>query len=134
MATIKTIYPGGLRTLATHLKSGTQITTDAPVDNCGKGEYFSPTDLVAAALGSCMLTIIGIAANNHGFSIDGSEVEITKIMGTEPRRITEIVIDINLPKINYSDKQKRIIEECTKNCPVGKSLHPELKQTIKINY
>ena len=134
MATIKTIYKGDLRTVATHLQSGNQIITDAPVDNCGKGEYFSPTDMVATALGSCMLTIIGIAATTHKFSIDNTEVTITKVMGAEPRRIAEIILEFNFPKNNYTEKEKKIIEQCTKNCPVGKSLHPDLKQTIKLNF
>lgn len=134
MPTIKTIYTGDLRTVATHLQSGKQITTDAPVDNCGKGEFFSPTDMAAAALGSCMLTIMGIAANNHKFSIDNTEVTITKIMGTDPRRIIEIILEFDFPENNYTDKEKRIIEQCTQNCPVGKSLHPDLKQTIKLNF
>jgi len=134
MPTIKTIYKGDLRTVAAHLQSGKQITTDAPTDNCGKGEYFSPTDLTAAALGSCMLTIMGIAANTHKFSIDNTEVTITKIMGTDPRRIIEIILEFDFPENNYSDKEKKIIEQCTQNCPVGKSLHPDLKQTIKLNF
>jgi putative redox protein len=134
MPTIITLYKGELRTVATHIKSGKQITTDAPVDNCGKGEYFSPTDMVAAALGSCMLTIMGIAAGNNNFSIKDTSVEITKIMGAEPRRISEIILDFYFPKNNYSEKEKKIIENCTLNCPAGKSLHPELKQTIKLNF
>lgn len=134
MPTIKTIYSGELRTLATHLKSGKQIITDAPTDNQGKGEYFSPTDMVAAALGSCMLTIIGIEAERFKFSIKDTTVEITKVMGTEPRRIKEIILDFNFPKNNYSEKEKIIIKNCTLNCPVGKSLHPDLKQTIKLNF
>jgi putative redox protein len=134
MPTINTVYLGGLRTQATHFKSGKQIITDAPVDNCGKGEYFSPTDMVASALGSCMFTIIGIAAEAHNFSIKNATVEITKIMGTHPRRITEIILDFNFPKNNFSDKEKKIIKECTLNCPVGKSLNPGLKQSIKLNF
>lgn len=134
MPTIKTIYQGELRTLATHVKSGKQIITDAPTDNCGKGESFSPTDMVATALGSCMLTIIGIAADAHGFSIKDTEVEITKIMGTNPRRIIEIVLDFKFPPNNYSEKEKRIIEESARTCPVAKSVHPDLKQTISFNY
>lgn len=134
MPTIKTIYTGDLRTIAEHLQSGEKITTDAPTDNFGKGEYFSPTDMAAAALGSCMLTIIGIAAKNHKFSIDNTELTITKVMGTEPRRIVEIILEFGFPKNNYSDKEKKIIEQCTLNCPVGKSLHPDLKQTVKLNF
>lgn len=131
--TIKTVYLGGLRTEAKHLQSGASIHTDAPLDNHGKGENFSPTDLVAAALGSCMLTIIGIAAQTHGFNIDGTQVEITKVMGTAPRRIAEIILKFNFPG-NYTDKEKKIIEAAARECPVAKSLHTETKQTITFNY
>ncbi len=134
MPTIKTVYLGELRTQATHIQSSKIIITDAPLDNCGKGEYFSPTDLVAAALGSCMLTIIGIAANTYNFSIKDTVVNITKIMGTEPRRITEIILEFNFPNNNYNDKEKEIIKYCIENCPVAKSLHPDLKQTVKLNF
>lgn len=134
MPTVKTIYLDELRTLATHVQSGKQITTDAPVDNQGKGEYFSPTDMTAAALGSCMLTIMGISAERNGFSIKDTKVEITKIMGTNPRRIAEIILDFNFPENNYTEKEKNLIRECANNCPVGKSLHPDLKQTINLNF
>lgn len=133
MATIKTIYQGNLRTQATHLQSNSSIITDAPSDNHGLGEAFSPTDLVATALGSCMLTIMGISAKAHGFDVDGTQVEITKVMGTDPRRIVEIIVTLNFPA-DYSDKHKRIIEACAKECPVANSLHPDLKQTITFNY
>lgn len=132
--TIKTVYKGGLRTEATHLQSGTTIYTDAPVDNHGKGESFSPTDLLAAALGSCMLTIMGIAADAHGFSVDGTQVDITKIMNPSPRRVGEVVVNFNLPKNNYTDKQKKLIEAAAASCPVAMSLHPQLKQTVVFNY
>ncbi|MCX6162538.1 MAG: OsmC family protein [Ignavibacteriae bacterium] len=133
MPTSHIIYKGELRTNATHLKSGQTIITDAPVDNHGKGEAFSPTDLLATALGSCMLTIMGLAAEEHNFSIDGTTVEVTKIMGENPRRVTEVILDFKFQADNYSEKEIIIIEACTKNCPIGKSLHPELKQTINLN-
>jgi uncharacterized OsmC-like protein len=132
--TIETIYSGGLRTQATHLQSSTPIITDAPIDNNGKGEAFSPTDLLAASLGSCMLTIIGIAANTHGFSIDGTKLHITKIMATDPRRVGEVVIDFHFPKNSYSEKEVKIIEKAAATCPVALSLHPDLKQTINFNW
>lgn len=132
--TIKTIYKGGLRTEATHLQSGATIITDAPTDNHGKGEGFSPTDLLCASLGSCMLTIIGIAAGVHGFSIDGTSVEITKIMNPAPRRVGEIVVVFNFPKNGYTDKEKKIIEAAAASCPVAMSLHPDLKQNVTFNY
>ncbi len=130
METVKTIYTGELRTKATHVKSSETIITDAPVDNQGRGEAFSPTDLLAAALGSCILTIIGIAAREHGFSIDGITAGITKIMESSPRRVGEIRIDLNFPNVVYTDKQKRIIRNAAKTCPVALSLNPELKQSV----
>lgn len=134
METARTIYSGNLRTEAMHIGSGVTITTDAPVDNQGKGEFFSPTDLVAASLASCMLTIIGIAARTHGFSIDGTEAAITKIMLSNPRRIGEVKVEFNFPDISYTDKQKEIIERAGRSCPVALSLHPDLKQNISFNF
>ncbi len=132
--TIHTVYIGDLRTEATHVRSGIKMITDAPPDNKGKGESFSPTDLLATALGSCMLTIMGIAAREHGFNIDGTEVRIWKIMVADPRRVGEVKIDLTFPKNNYSDKQKKIIERSAYTCPVYLSLHPELKKTIMFNF
>jgi len=134
MATSKITYTGELRTLSVHLKSGTEIITDAPVDNQGKGEAFSPSDLLATSLGNCMLTIVGIAARTHGFNIDGTTAEITKVMGTDPRRVTEIIVNLQFPANHYSDKQKEIIERSAKTCPVAYSLHPDIKQEITFNY
>jgi len=116
----------------THLQSGESVITDAPIDNNGKGEAFSPTDLVASALGSCMLTIMGIAAREHNFSIDGTTASITKIMASDPRRISEVQIQLKFPEITYTQKQKRILEKISKTCPVALSLHPELKQTVDL--
>lgn len=133
MTTVKTTYLGELRTEAQHLQSGTKIITDAPSDNNGKGEAFSPTDLLATALGSCMLTIMGIASRVHGFEIDGTELNITKVMGTAPRRVVEIIIELNFMH-SYDAKHKKIIESAAKECPVANSLHPDLKQTLIFNY
>ncbi|MBU2557623.1 MAG: OsmC family protein [Bacteroidetes bacterium] len=132
MATIHTTYISDLRTKMTHLQSGESVITDAPIDNNGKGEAFSPTDLVASALGSCMLTIMGIAAREHNFSIDGTTASITKIMASDPRRISEVQIQLKFPEITYTQKQKRILEKISKTCPVALSLHPELKQTVDL--
>lgn len=132
--TIETIYTGELRTQATHLASQNTIITDAPLDNNGKGEAFSPTDLLAASLGSCMLTIMGIAANTHGFSIDGTKISITKIMAANPRRVGEIIVDFTFPTNNYNDKEKMLIEKAAASCPVALSLHPDLKQTVQFNW
>ncbi len=134
MATSKITYTGGLRTSSVHLKSGIEIITDAPVDNQGKGEAFSPTDLLATSLGNCMLTIVGIAARTHGFDIDGTSAEITKIMGENPRRVTEIVVNLQFPANNYSDKDREIIERSARTCPVAHSLHPDIKQQITFGY
>lgn len=127
-------YTGDLMTRWVHLKSGSEIITDAPVDNQGKGSAFSPTDTVATALASCMLTIMGIAARTHGFSIDGAKAGITKIMNNNPRRIGEIIIQIDFGDHQYSEKEKKILEHCTKTCPVALSLHPEIKQSISLNF
>lgn len=132
--TVKTIYKGDLRTEATHLQSSTTITTDAPSDNQGRGESFSPTDLLATALGSCMLTIIGIAAKTHGFNIDGTELHTTKVMATDPRRVGEVILEFNFPKNNYSDKERKIIEAAAHSCPVAKSVSEAMTQTIIFNY
>lgn len=122
-----------MRTEATHLQSGSMIVTDAPTDNNGKGEAFSPTDMVAAALGSCMLTIMDMAARRLGLDITGTRLEITKVMASEPRRIAEIKIDFHLPG-DYSDKEKAILTRAADTCPVSKSLHPDLRQTITYHY
>lgn len=129
--TSEVIYQGDLRTSATHLQSGNSIETDAPTDNNGKGERFSPTDLVATALASCMMTIMGIAARNHGFNIDGTKCTVEKIMVPDPRRIGEIKIDMTFPaEQSYDDKTKAIIERAAMTCPVFESLHPDCKKTI----
>lgn len=134
METAKIIYPGQLRTQAMHLQSGSEIITDAPVDNQGKGEAFSPTDLVATALGSCMMTIMGIAAQTHNFNVDGTKLRVTKIMRSDPRRIGEVIIDIDFPQTEYTQKQKKILQTCADTCPVALSLHPDVKQTVRLNF
>ena len=135
MQTASIIYNGELRTTATHLKSGTVIETDAPVDNNGKGERFSPTDLVASALGSCMLTIMGIKARESNWAIDGTKVSVLKIMGTEPRRITGITVVFDFPAgHNLGEKERTILERAALNCPVAKSVHPELVQDVTFNW
>lgn len=135
MATSKVLYNGGLRTTATHLQSSTDIITDAPLDNQGKGEAFSPTDLLATSLTSCMFTIMGIVARTHKIDIDGASAEVTKIMGTEPRRVTEIHVNFTFSnKANYSDKQKKILENAAITCPVNQSLHPDIKKSINFGW
>jgi putative redox protein len=132
METAKTIYKGDLRTEITHLRSGSVITTDAPVDNKGKGENFSPTDLVASALGSCIFTIMGIAAREHDFSIDGATCTITKIMTEKPRKIGEIRIEFDFTGNDYTEKQKKILDYIVKTCPVALSLNESLFQNVTL--
>jgi uncharacterized OsmC-like protein len=134
MVTIQTLYQGDLRTIARHVASGNELLTDAPLDNKGRGETFSPTDLLATSLGSCMITIAGIAAREHGFSIDGTRIDITKIMANDPRRVSEIIVELHFPANNYTMKQKELIRHACLNCPVAKSLHPDLKQTVVFNF
>lgn len=134
MATIESIYLGDLRTEAVHQLSGNKLITDAPLDNKGKGEAFSPTDLLASSLGSCMLTIMGIAAREHGLNIDGATCSITKIMGSDPRRVTEVQIEFNMTQNDLSEKHRSILERSAITCPVAKSLHPDIKQIISFNY
>lgn len=133
MVTIETVYQGTLRTQAKHVQSGTEILTDAPVDNQGKGEAFSPTDLLAAALGSCMLTIMGIAAREHQINIENTTCSITKIMAANPRRVGEIVVDLKFPE-TYADKQQKILERAALTCPVYLSLHPDIKKTVSFGW
>ena len=133
--TSKLIYKGDLRTEATHMLSGTVIETDAPPDNNGKGERFSPTDLVATAMAACMCTLMGIAARTHNINIDGVECEIYKIMVANPRRIGEVRVDLHFPKnITYTDKEKAILERAALTCPVIESLHPDLKKTVAFDW
>jgi putative redox protein len=134
METAATIYKSDLRTEITHCRSGSVIITDAPVDNKGKGENFSPTDLVASALGSCIFTIMGIAAREHEFSIDGTTCKITKIMTESPRKIGEIKIDFDFTGHEYSDKQKKILEYCVKTCPVALTLNESVYQNVTLHF
>lgn len=134
MTTIKTIYLGELRTENEHLQSGNKLLTDAPTDNRGKGEYFSPTDLLATALGSCIMTIMGITARDNNIDISGTQVDVTKIMASDPRRVAEVVVEFTFPEKNYSDEEKRIVESVAGTSPVPLSLHPDLKQIIRFNW
>ena len=126
-------YKGELRTEAVHLKSGKTIITDAPIDNQGKGEAFSPTDLVATALASCMLTIMGIVAERDGIKLEGTIAEVEKIMAENPRRIGEIKIKIKFSqKLNPEEREK--LERAAKTCPVSGSLNENLKETFEFIY
>lgn len=134
MYTSKVIYQGELRTNATHLKSGTQIFTDAPTDNHGKGEAFSPTDLVATALASCMLTIMGIEANALGINLVGSAINVTKKMGIGPRRINGIDLEITITGNALDSQTKQLLEQAALNCPVAKSIHPDIRLQVSFVY
>ena len=131
---IKGQYKGGLRNEMTHLKSNNTIFTDAPTDNHGKGEAFSPTDLVCGALAACMMTIMGITAQTHEFDIDGATYEVQKTMATEPRRIGQIDIVINFPKHDYTDKQKAMLKAAADTCPVAKTLGSEVVVNVSMNF
>lgn len=128
--TSKVVYNGVLRTTATHLKSSTNIITDAPTDNHGKGEAFSPTDLVATSLASCLLTVMGIKAAAMELDMDGATADITKIMASNPRRIEEIKVVVNMPNRAFSDKDKKILEHVARTCPVANSLSEKMVQSI----
>lgn len=133
--TSQVVYTGDLRTQATHLRSGHEIETDAPVDNHGKGERFSPTDLVATALAACMVTTIGIGGKAHNLDIDGAVCQVEKIMLSDPRRIGEVKVTMDFPRgQQYTDKEKKIIENIAMTCPVLISLHPDCKKTLTINW
>lgn len=134
MTTVKTTYLGDLRTENIHLQSGSRIITDAPTDNRGKGEAFSPTDMLATALANCIMTIMGIKAMDNGFDITGTEIEITKIMASDPRRVDEVIMEFNFPQRNYTAEQKQMIESVAGISPVPLSVHQNLKQTINFNW
>lgn len=133
--TIKTQYLGDLRTEATHIQSNTVILTDAPVDNNGKGEAFSPTDLVASALGSCMLTIMGILAKREEIQLEGTTLEITKVMQANPRKISEIIVNFKVANGDkLSDVQKQKLINAAHTCPVALSLASDIKQTVNFEW
>jgi uncharacterized OsmC-like protein len=133
MPTSKVTYLGELRTSSVHLQSGSEIISDAPIDNNGKGEAFSPTDTVANGLASCMFTVMGIKAREMGVDFSGSTAEVTKVMAAEPRRISEIHVTFNM-NIEADDKTKTILERTALTCPVHYSLHPDIKREIVFNW
>ncbi len=134
MEIAKIDYIGDLTTESVHLKSGIKINTDAPIDNNGKGQAFSPTDLLCASLGSCMLIIMGIVADKNNICIKGTRISLSKIMSSEPRRVSEIVLEFQMPENDFSDKEKQLLQNAALNCPVAKSLASEIKQSVKFNY
>jgi putative redox protein len=133
MSTSKVTYLGNLRTECEHLKSGSTYITDAPIDNNGKGEAFSPTDTVATGLANCMLTVMGIKANDLGVDLTTSTAIVTKVMASNPRRISKIDIEFALPA-NVSEKHRKILENTGNTCPVNHSLHTDIEKTIFFNW
>ena len=131
--TSKVTYLGDLRTVSIHLTSGKEIITDAPIDNHGKGEAFSPTDMVANSLATCMLTVMGIKALDLNLDFSGSTAEVTKIMAAEPRRISEIHITFSM-NVAPNEKTKIILERTGMTCPVLNSLHPDIIKKVVFNW
>ena len=129
MTTSEVTYQGDLRTTAIHLQSNNETITDAPTDNQGKGEAFSPTDLLATSLASCMLTIIGIKARDMNIDITGTTAEVTKVMSADPRRVSEIQVIITFQQA-LDDKTRKIFYNTALTCPVAKSIHPDITQNI----
>lgn len=130
MTTVRAKYLGNLRVECEHLQSGTKMITDAPTDNHGKGESFSPTDLCASSLAACMMTIMGLYAQNAGIDVTGTEIEITKVMAADPRRIGEVIVIFRMPTRAYTEKDKKSLERAAHTCPVHYSLGENVKQTI----
>lgn len=133
--TSQIVYKGNLRTEATHLQSGTVIETDAPVDNNGKGERFSPTDIVASALGSCMLTIMGMKAETMNINLAGTTLDVQKVMAASPRRISGVQIHFRFPEgLQLSEKEQAVLENAAHTCPVTKSLHPDMRIEVTFGW
>jgi hypothetical protein len=127
MVRIQLSYQGGLRCSATHEPSGNTITTDAPLDNNGRGEAFSPTDLVATALGACMATVMGIVAERKAISLEGLRIEVRKHMSEDaPRRISRLEVDLHMP-IPAAHPERKLLESAARSCPVHHSLHPDIE-------
>ncbi len=131
--TSQVVYQQNLRTQLTHLRSGSNVVTDAPIDNNGKGEKFSPTDLMATSLASCMITVMGIGADKRNISFNHVSANVTKIMASNPRRIAEIHVQLQIDE-QWDSKEKEIMERIAHTCPVALSLHPDVKQVITFDY
>ena len=132
--TSEVTYEGGLRTRARHLRSGEEIVTDAPVDNHGRGRSFSPTDLAATSLASCILSVMGIVAEREGLDIAGARAEVTKVMAESPRRIATVRIALELPAGGFDPRQRKVLTRAAEACPVGRSLHPDLAQELTLSW
>jgi len=134
METAHVTYLGGLRTEALHLRSGEKIITDAPVDNHGKGEAFSPTDLMSTSLACCMMTLMGIAANGHGIELRGLEARVVKHMAANPRRVERVEVAFTLDGSALDARQRTLLEHAARTCPVAMSLSKELVQDVTFTY
>ncbi len=134
MKTASVIYQGNLRTLATHIRSGNQFVTDAPVDNHGKGEAFSPTDLMGVSLLTCMITTMALAAQGRGWELGEIEGEVLKVMASAPRRVEQLIVDIHFTNSPLDEAQRGLMEEIGRHCPVAKSLNPDLVQETYFHY
>ena len=133
MSTSKVKYLGNLRTENEHIKSGNKYITDAPLDNQGKGEAFSPTDTVATGLANCMITVMGIKARDMGVNMDGAIATVTKTMAADPRRISKIEITLEMPS-GIDERSRKILENTARTCPVMQSLHPDIEKLIDFNW
>ena len=131
---MKVQYNGDLRCTATHIKSGNQVVTDAPTDNNGKGEAFSPTDLLCTSLTTCMITLMGITANSKDIQLGQIDADIEKIMGSEPRRVSGINIQFKIKDLNFSDREKEILKNAALTCPVVKSIHSDIELGIDFKF
>jgi uncharacterized OsmC-like protein len=127
-------YESNLRTTCLHLQSGSIFETDAPTDNKGKGERFSPTDLIATGLGACLITTMGIKAESMNIQLDGAKVEVTKVMVSDPRRIGKIIVHATMPALNLDEKTIEILERVGRTCPVERSLHPDVELDIQFKW
>jgi putative redox protein len=134
MTTLTTVYQGSLRTENVHTRSGQIVITDAPVDNNGRGEAFSPTDLVCTALSTCMLTTMGILAEREGIDLNGMRAEVVKVMTSNPRKIAEIQVTLSMDNLVATDVQKQKLRNTALTCPVALSLHESVKQTVTFNF
>lgn len=134
MTTLTTVYQGGLRTESIHTRSGNALITDAPIDNNGKGEAFSPTDLVCTALSTCMLTTMGIWAAREGVDISGMRTEVIKVMSSNPRKIAEIQVKLSQKNLVATNDQKEKLKDIALHCPVALSLHDSVKQLVEFDF
>lgn len=132
--TASIIYQGDLRCKATHLQSGTVVETDAPTDNRGKGEKFSPTDILCVSLATCIITTMALKARDMNIELQDTKIDVTKHMLKDPRRVVQIDVTIHFPQLQLDAKDKLILERTGNNCPVTKSLHPDLKTNIEYNW